>query len=335
MIPTTVGTAQGSILAPLEYLFYVNDMCNIITEGSVYQFADDTCLVIAHKDLKIAERSMQKNYDLLCKWAHDAGLVINASKTKVVHIRSSHNTYDIQPSIIAHEHQCFHTKNTNCNCISLEVVQQHKYLGLIIDQRFNWEPHVNHVCTKLRALLGKMAILKYKVPFNILRLIYMAMADSIIGYGLSSYGKTYKTHLEKIYKLQKSILKVIVPNKIMLEYKKNKINLFHYCKVLDIYDKLKLQTLIEEDCNKTFLKKKERPTRLRKLSYMPMYTLPRYNNTYGTRIWMYFLPDIVNELPNDLQNLYINSNIHKYKSKIKDFLVKNKTSRNCNILVNC
>ncbi|KAJ8709457.1 hypothetical protein PYW08_009461 [Mythimna loreyi] len=65
MIATDKGTAQGSILGPTEYLLYVNDMCNIFTEGSVYQFADDTCLVAAHRDIREAQRVIQCNFDLL------------------------------------------------------------------------------------------------------------------------------------------------------------------------------------------------------------------------------------------------------------------------------
>lgn len=296
-------------------------MCNVIKEGSVYQFADDTCLITAHRDIKVAERHMQQNFDLICKWAHDVGLVINSNKTKLIHIRSSHNTADYSIKVITHEHDCFHNKHQNCSCKALEIVQQHKYLGLIIDERFNWGPHIQHVCHKLRAIQSKLAILKYKVPYKILRLIYLSMADSIIGYGLSSYGKTYKTYLDYIYKLQISILKIIVPKKVKLECKKNNDynDLFNYCKILSIFDKTKLHTLIEENQNKSKLNKKKRPDRLRNILYQKSFNLPKVNNVYGQRTWMYYLPNVLNELPLEMQNIFVTTD--KFSSKIKNHFI--------------
>jgi hypothetical protein len=88
------------------------------------------------------------------------------------------------------------------------------YIGLIIDHRLNWGPHVNYVCDKLRAILSKLSILKHKVPYRTLRLLYLALADSVIGYALGTYGRTFKTNMEKIYNLQIRILKTIVPKHI-------------------------------------------------------------------------------------------------------------------------
>ncbi|KAG7299374.1 hypothetical protein JYU34_016314 [Plutella xylostella] len=183
-IPTEEGVAQGSITGPTEYLLYVNDMSNIFTEGTVYQFADDTCLITAHKDISIAQIQLQHNYNQLCKWAHDVGLIINAQKTKLLHIHSPHLHTTFTPHISSHTHQCFHSDsyNATCNCDRLELVKQHTYLGLIIDKNFSWKPHIEHLSNKLRALMSRLQILKFKLPFNILRTLYLSLADSIISY---------------------------------------------------------------------------------------------------------------------------------------------------------
>lgn len=167
LIRTEEGVAQGSITGPTEYLLYVNDMPNIFTEASVYQFADDTCLLAAHKDISVAQKQLQHNFNQLCKWAHDSGLIINAQKTKLLHIHSPYLRTGLRPSITAHSHQCFHSSNyTNCNCIKLELVKQHTYLGLIIDNNFNWKPHIEHICNKLRAIMSRLHIIKYKLPYK-------------------------------------------------------------------------------------------------------------------------------------------------------------------------
>ncbi|KAG7309730.1 hypothetical protein JYU34_004226 [Plutella xylostella] len=324
--PTEMGAAQGSITGPLEYILYVNDMCNIFSEGSVYQFADDTCLLVANKDVIKAQEQMQHNYNILCKWAHDVGLVINSQKTKLLHIHSPYLKSPYTPLIKSHTHQCFHVNHINCICDSLELTRQHMYLGLIIDEHLNWRPHIDHVCNKLRAFLSKICILKYKIPFNVLRLMYLSLAESIISYGISSYGRTYKTYLDNIYRLQIRILKHIVPKSARKNHIKIESDLFNYCKILNVFNLFKM-SIICEGCDKMdSLVRRERPKQLRYLSYLSTYNLPRYMNVYGSRTWEYLLPMILNELPTDtLESLLINRN--KCKTIMKQYFLSN---CNCN-----
>lgn len=325
-MPTEEGTAQGSVIGPTEYLFYCNDMCNIFREASVYQFADDTCLLVADKNLDTVQNIMQINFDLLCKWAHDVGLIINYDKTKYIHIHSSHNKSVIQPTIQAHSHLCLHHRSSTiretsryyCNCNNLESVSQHTYLGLIIDDKFNWKPHVEYVCKKLRAVLSKLSLLKYKLPYNIMRMLYNALADSIIGYGLSSYGRTYKTYIENIYKLQLRLLKTIVPNSVKNKYKNDYSNLFKHCRIIDIYNKIKMYVICDEIENSSLLKLRIRNSNLRNLIYLPKYVLPSYNNTYGKRCSIFMLPSLLNELQKDLLDEILD-NPEQCKRQLKTF----------------
>ncbi|XP_039755208.1 Kv channel-interacting protein 4-like [Pararge aegeria] len=89
-------------------------------EGSVYQYADDTCIIVANRDVRAAERMMQANFDTLCKWAHDLGLVINIKKTKAMHIHSAHNKAEYKAHIVAHAHDCLHGRIQHCIYSELE-----------------------------------------------------------------------------------------------------------------------------------------------------------------------------------------------------------------------
>lgn len=322
-IPTKMGTAQGSILGPTEYIIYVNDMCEIIPEDSVYQFADDTCLVTHHKNIIEAETAMQCLFDNLCKWAHDAGLVINASKTKIIHIHSPYMKVRQTPKIIAHDHQCLHRGNTTsmCACPALEAVDQHTYLGLTIDKHFNWAPHIESVCNKLRSVSTKLAILKYKLPFSTLRMLYLALADSVISYGLTSYGRAYKTYLDKIYRLQLGILKNIVPKYVKLKYKDDENGLFKYCKVMSVFDKFRSAIILEKFNNISSLTLNNRPKQLRNLDYLPTYKLPKTVNVYDMRTWEYILPDNLNKIPKTVLSNIVTSTYKKCKSTLKSLFI--------------
>lgn len=319
---THQGTAQGSILGPTEYLLYVNDMSNVLEEGSVYQFADDTCLLVSNTCLRKAECALQRSFDQLCRWAHDVGLTINAQKTKAMHIHSAHlrTGSDYEPTITAHLHDCLHSNNNPvCNCPKLEFVKNHMYIGLIIDHKFNWEPHINYICNKLRSILSKLYLLKYKIPYRTLRMLYLALADSIISYGLGSYGRTYKTYIEKIYKLQIRMLKTIVPINIKNKFKDNYTQLFKFCKVLPIEEKIKLSILKEENHHISQIVYKSRPKALRILTSTKKCILPKYRNCFGMRHWRYLLPKTINELPLDMQSVYLNCG---YKKQLKRCFIK-------------
>lgn len=320
----TTGTAQGSVLGPLHYLTYVNDMENFIKNCSVYQYADDTCLVAADKDLSKAEQSIQNDFDNLCKWSHDAGLVINAGKTKTIHVRSNHLLNSNEPvTIVAHDHQCLHKSDKvrlsslGCKCEPLEQVTNYKYLGLIVDDRFNWGNHIDSICDKLRAMLAKFAIIKYKVPFKILLNLYNALAESIISYGITSYGRTFKTYIDKIYNLQLRLLKIIIPNNVRKKlYDGDDVTgFFKYCKILPVHTKMRKLLLIEQFTNKNLQVKFNHRIATR-LAAQSKLVVPSFKNYYGKRTVAYLIPTLINDVPTKIQSEITNSN---YKYKYRQF----------------
>jgi hypothetical protein len=196
------------------------------------------------------------------------------------------------------------------------------YIGLLIDCRLNWQPHIEYVCNKLRSFLGRLTILKYKLPYNTLRMLYLALADSVIRYGLSSYGRSYKTNLINIFNLQKTILKNIVPKNIKMTYSNDYSYLFQYCKVLPVQNIVKLSILKQEYNNITKLNEYHRNSRLRSLSHTHRFVVPQIKNVYGMRTNNYLLPKIINSLPKHIQDLYLSNPI-----PIKDV---NKYFMSCN-----
>lgn len=126
-VSVTEGIAQGSVLGPLHYITYGNKLVNVINKCGIHLFVDDTCLIASHSDLEIALKNLQQDFDKLSKWSHDSGLVLNASKTKLIYVSSSHNRIEGQLQLFAHDHSYLHTKS-HCSCPSIEVVNEQKFL---------------------------------------------------------------------------------------------------------------------------------------------------------------------------------------------------------------
>ncbi|CAG9128724.1 unnamed protein product [Plutella xylostella] len=222
----THGTAQGSVIGPLHFLVYVNDLVNVLKHCQVYQFADDTCIISADRNVKDAISKLQKDFDRLCMWSHDSGLVLNAQKTKMVHIHSPHIKNDQLIELKAHSHSCLHLRTQSCKCESIELVKSQRYLGLVIDEHFSWGPHIDGVNNRLQAILAKIYIIRNRLTFHTL---YKALVEPVVDYGLSSYGRTFKSYLEPLLNLQTRIIKNIVGPKIKNKFRENCNGLFKHC----------------------------------------------------------------------------------------------------------
>lgn len=318
-VTVTSGTAQGSVIGPLHYLTYVNSLPNLISNCEIFQFADDTCLLAADTNIKSAQDRLQSDFDLLNMWSHDFGLVLNTSKTKLLYICSSQNKLHVDIHITAHTHSCMHTHRlTSCCCPHLEVVRKQTYLGLIIDDRMKWITHIHSICDKLRAILAKFTIIKNKIPFHIRLSLYKALGESIIGYGLSSYGRTYKSHLDHIYELQLRILKKIVPLKIKEKHKDDYSELFAFCGIMPIHEKVKYTLLVEQFFNTDLQIQQIRKYTARSNTQTKL-TLPKCQNQYGYNQLAHKIPSLINELPTTLKHEMNRQNI---RNKLKEYFLK-------------
>lgn len=313
------GTAQGSVIGPLHFLSYVNDMNEHIAHCTCYQFADDTCLVAADDDPDVACALIQADFDSLLKWCHDYGLVVNASKTKLLHIRSPYIKRTVTKNVVAHNHSCFHLKNSlSCSCPTIEVVNNHKYLGLIIDSHLSWSTHIENVCTKLRQFLANITILKDRMPYKVKLMLYNSLAESYVQYGLCSYGRTFTTYLNKIYDLQVRILSNIVSDKIRYQFSNDHSSLFKHCNVLPVHVQFKymfLKQLFFDPAYQTVTEHKV-CTRAVVNRHRCISSQPRTTNTYGTRTAVYIVPRLVNNLPVVFRDSLSTKNI---KNKLKSY----------------
>lgn len=116
-------------------------------------------------------------------------LVITTSKKNITGVK-----------IQSHNEKCLHDKEYdtgNCKCTELEEVKVVRYLGMLIDNRFVWTPHIENICKSLRACLAQFYRLQFSVGVGMLKQIYYALVHSIVRYGLQCYGHSAATHLKK------------------------------------------------------------------------------------------------------------------------------------------
>ena len=136
---------------------------------------------------------MQNQLDIVTKWCHDNGLIINATKTKIMHIKPPHFNYT-PIKIKFHNIDCLHNQNNiSDTCTSyIEAVSSYKYLGVFVDSHFKWNTHVENLQKKLRKSAYSLFHLSNCATYNVLRQAYFSLSESYIRHGITAWGKKKK-----------------------------------------------------------------------------------------------------------------------------------------------
>ena len=196
------GVPQGSILGPLLFLLYVNDIQASSSKLDFFLFADDTNLLFADKCLKTLELIINKELENVCDWLLANKLTLNTKKSNYVlfHPRQRATANRLHIKVFDCEHNVFeHLEQKDCV----------KYLGVLIDSNLSWQYHINYISLKISKTIGIISRLRYVLPTSILLHIYRSLIHPYVSYGLSVWGQTSKSNLEKILILQKRALRLI------------------------------------------------------------------------------------------------------------------------------
>lgn len=191
-ILNNTGVPQGSILAPLLFLIYINDLPNAIKHKSIL-FADDTTLIIkARKNESIEEIANSTLADVIT-WLECNNLQINLIKTKAMEYRSyNSNELNIQ---LAYNNNLIRKVNT------------FKFLGITIDQHLNWKEHIDQLCNKLDRYVYALKRLRQTISLEAALTAYHGYVASVLNYGLIMWGNSVDA--DRAFKLQKKCIRSI------------------------------------------------------------------------------------------------------------------------------
>ena len=193
---------QGSILGPLLFLLYVNDIYSSSNKLNFYLFADDTNILYSHKNLKSLENVMNFELNNVFQWLTSNKLTLNLNKSNFVIFRPYQKRLPFVPKICILDHQ------TN-TLTYLECKECVKYLGVLIDYKLSWKNHVDSIALKISKTIGLLSKLRHFVPYHTLVNIYNSLITPYLRYGLIVWGQASKTHLNKLLILQKRALRFI------------------------------------------------------------------------------------------------------------------------------
>ena len=191
------GTPQGSLLGPTLFSLFINDLCNLPFFSTISLYADDTTLHLSGLNLDIISQKVNSDLFLLDRWMQNNGLKINASKSEVLHIRPTKYSITLPDGKIT---------------IGFEAIPSKpaiRFLGIRLDSELSGYAYFDHMKKKLVGGVAALSRLSRQLNERTMLLIYHAFFSSHLGYGVESFGLSYKKFTDPIFKLQKRAIRIV------------------------------------------------------------------------------------------------------------------------------
>jgi hypothetical protein len=299
-VSINVGVPQGSVLGPLLFLFYINDLPNVSQVLSTILFADDTTLSLTGEKYDDLIAVATAELDSVRNWMISNRLSLNVEKTFIIVF--TNKLHDVNQA----SNVCFDDK-------IIKFCESGKFLGVTIDRRMSFGEHIEYVCSKVSKSIGIFYKLRESVPEHVLVKLYYSFVYPYLTYCNVIWGGTYDVHLTQLILIQKKIIRLITNESYLahtgpLFFKTNilKINDLHtYLLAIEAYKS-------NEQSNFLYVQHSY-DTRNRN---NPVPSFQRLTSTQ--RSLSFSLPNVWNSLPLDVRQSHT---LGIFKSRCKKYLI--------------
>jgi hypothetical protein len=208
-LPVLSGVPQGSILGPLLFLLFINDIPSYLKYSKIMMYADDAKIYLPVNDIQDCDK-LQKDLNYIIQWSEMWKMKLNVAKCKIISVVHKINN-------LAYDY--------NINGITLERCKHIKDLGIIINDKLSWSMHVQSLVCKANRVMGLIKrTMGYNAAPDVNKQLYISLVRSLLEYGTPVWGGMTVHDTVLIERIQRSATRYILsfPN---LDYRERLMQL--------------------------------------------------------------------------------------------------------------
>ena len=196
LLPVTCGVPQGSVLGPLFFLVYINDLRYALDNCGMRLYADDTVIYHTGNTIEENQKSLQASLKMFEHWCNVNALTINTKKTKIMMFGRKHKIKKTRKPSIK-----IYGKNIQC-------VPSFKYLGVILDSSLTLKTHIASVIHSILHKIGVLSKLRRYLNTRVAVQRYKSMVLPYFDYANILYNKANSSDLDKLQRMQNRCLRL-------------------------------------------------------------------------------------------------------------------------------
>uniref|UniRef100_A0A3P9HG26 ribonuclease H n=1 Tax=Oryzias latipes TaxID=8090 RepID=A0A3P9HG26_ORYLA len=303
---------QGSLLSPLLFSLYINDLPSCCPPNVQCQlYADDAVIYVHARDGYQAAQELTSAMNKVSEWLQKSQLILNVSKTVCMYFSKSSTNQDTPPVLI--------------NGTAIQSVSEYKYLGITIDTQLTFKSHIKKVVNSIKFNLSNFRHLRNNLTLEAAKLYYNAMIVSQMTYCMTSWASACRTILKPLQTVHKPALKTLD--------KKPKSH--HNCKIFQKHNLLSFNNIIQHtDCIlvykilhglappplQDFVKKRQ--NRSTRASSRGDCIIPSRKSSFGQTVFSFRASQTWNTIPKSIREL---STLPSFSKQLRSWLLENQT----------